>query len=253
MNEIKSFYNRQNLTYKGELNSISKSITTINSRILKEVFLWTYFLELFELIPNNKNKIDYIERDIEVLEAGCGCGTISKYLAPFAKKVFAFDNSDEGIKISKRLNNDFDNIFHFCADGLDVSSITEIKGKKFDFILLREFHPLSRKVFYGKDHMKYFNLIDSYYKLLKPSGILIVSHVPRGGLRFKDLPKNYKRNFIGTYVPNFLIISLLLFRYSFKIASPLSSLMTKLIYKVNKNQYLLSILRAPKKTEKKIK
>ena len=247
MSEIKSFYNLQNLVYKGESNPISKSIATINSRIIKEAFLWTYFLELFDLIPNYKKKIDYIERDIEVLEAGCGCGTISKYLSPFAKKVFAFDNSDEGIKIAKRLNDNFDNIYHFCADGLDVSSIKEIKNKKFDFILLRNYHPLCREVFFGKDHIKYINFIDSYYKLLKPSGILIVSHEPGAGLRFKDLPRIYKSNFIGTYVPNFLIISLLLFRYNFKISSLLSSLMTKLMSKFYKNQYLFSILRKPRR------
>ena len=247
MSEIKTFYNDQNLTFKGELNTISHSNTTVNSRIFKEGFLWTYFLELFNLTPNYKTKIESIERKIQVLEAGCGCGTVSKYLAPFAKKVFAFDKSSEGIKVSKKKNDDFDNIHHFCADGLDVKSIVEIKGQKFDFILLRNFHPLCREVFFGEDHIKYLKLLDSYYKLLKPSGIIIVSHEPVAGLRFNDLRKKYKKNLIGTYIPNILIISLLLFRYNFKIASPISSFITKLISKVNKNQYLFSVLRAPRK------
>lgn len=246
MSEIKKFYKRQNLTFKGELNTISHSNIVVNSRLFKEGFLWTYFLELFNLIPNYNSKKDILERKIQVLEAGCGCGTVSKYLAPFAKRVFAFDISDEGIKLSKIKNEDFDNIHHFCADGLDVTSIDEIKGQKFDFILLRNFHPLCREVFFGEAHMKYLNLLDSYYKLLKPSGIIIVSHEPGAGLRFKDLRIKYKKNLIGTFIPNILIISLLLSRYNFRIASPISSLITKLISKVNKNQYLFSILRAPR-------
>ena len=246
MSEVNKFYHYQNLTYKGELNSISHSNTTVNSRILKEGFLWTYFLEHFNLIPNYGTKKDSLERKISVLEAGCGCGTISKCLATFAKKVFAFDKSEEGIKLCKIKNYDFKNIYHFSADGLDLKNIPEIKGRKFDFILLRNYHPLCREVFFGKKYIKYLNLLDSYYKLLKPNGILIVANEPVAGLRFKDLTKKYKKNFIGTYVPNILIISLLLFRYNFKIASPLSSLITKLMTKFNKNIYLFSVLKSPK-------
>tara|TARA_Y100000589_G_C26925833_1_gene536324 strand:- start:19 stop:234 length:216 start_codon:yes stop_codon:yes gene_type:complete len=68
-------------------------------------------------------------------------------LGIFAKDIYSFNNSEEGIKLSKKYNNELENIHHFLGDVIKLNSIKKIQSKKFDFTYLREFHSLTRHFF----------------------------------------------------------------------------------------------------------
>ena len=236
--ELSKHYEYQNKTYQGNHGDIRNSILAKNSRIFKEFFLVTYFLEEFRVLDKfNLNK------KIEILEPGCGVGVLSKYLSTFAKDVYSFDNSEEGIKLSKAYNNGLENVHHFLGDGLKLNTIKDIQSKKFDFIYLREFHPLTRN-FFGSSQ-KNMTVLNSYIELLKPNGIIIINHAQDKSfpnLIFEDLPKKYKNMFLGTYFPNFLIILLLIFRYKFNIASPIASFLSSILFVFLKRPVKLAVL-----------
>ena len=231
-------YENQNKTYQGKYGDIKNSILMQNSRIFKEFFLLTYFLEEFKVLDKfNLNKT------IDILEPGCGCGVLSRYFGIFSKNVYAFDNSEEGIKLSKKNNSGLENVHNFWGDGLKLDSIKKIESKKFDFIYLREFHPLSRNFFESSE--KNMSVLNSYIELLKPNGILIVIHAQNKSspcLNFEDIQKKYKKMFIGLYFPNFLIILLLIFRYKFSIASPIASFLSSILFIFLKRPVKLAVL-----------
>ena len=236
--DFRKLYEYQNKTYQGSFGDIRNSILAKNSSIFKEFFILTYFLEEFKVLDKFN-----LDKKIDVLEPGCGVGVLSRYLGTFAKDVYSFDNSEEGIKLSKKYNNGLENVHHFLGDGIKLNSIKNIKSKKFDFIYLREFHPLTRN-FFGSSQ-KNMAVLDAYIELLKPNGIIIINHAQDKSfpnLIFEDLSKKYKNMFIGIYFPNFLIILLLIFRYKFNIASPIASFLSSILFIFLKRPVKLAVL-----------
>ena len=236
--ELNKIYEYQNKAYQGKYGNIKNSLLAKNSLIFKEFFLLTYFLEEFNVLDKFN-----LDKKIEILEPGCGCGVLSKYLATFAKNVYSFDNSEAGIKLSKKYNNGLENVHHFLGDGIKLNSIKNIQSKKFDFIYLREFSPLSRNFF--EDANKNMSLLNTYIELLKPNGIIIINHAQDKSfpnLIFEDLPKKYKNMFIGIYFPNFLIILLLIFRYKFNIASSIASFLSSIVFNFLKRPVKFAVL-----------
>jgi len=236
--EFRKLYEYQDKTYKGIYGDIRNSIVAKNSSIFKEFFILTYFLEEFKVLDKFN-----LDKKIDVLEPGCGVGFLSRYLSTFAKDVYSFDNSEEGINRAKKYNNGLENVHHFLGDGIKLNSIKNIQSKKFDFIYLREFHPLSRNFF--ESSQKNMAVLDAYIELLKPNGIIIINHAQDKSfpnLIFEDLSKKYKNMFIGIYFPNFLIILLLIFRYKFNIASPIASFLSSILFIFLKRPVKLAVL-----------
>lgn len=232
------YYQLQNDTYSGKYGSILNSVAFINSRIFKECFLMTCLLEEFNLL-----KTKNLKKKLDVLEPGCGIGLFSKYIGNFAKNLYSFDISHEGIQKAKKNNSDLKNINHFLGDGIYPEKIEEIKNKKFDLIFFREFHPLSRDFF--NDPNKNISILDKYVKFLKNDGIIIIHHAEKtnNSMRFNDLRKKFKNSLIGIYHPQILIISLLIFRYNFKIASKVSSILSSIIFIFFKTPLKYSVLK----------
>ncbi len=239
MSKRKLYYEKQNDTYSLKSGSILNSVAFINSRIFKECFLITFLLEEFNLLEKKDFK-----KQLDVLEPGCGIGLFSKYIGNFAKNLYSFDISHEGIKRAKIINCDCKNINHFLGDGIYPEKIEEIKNKKFDLIFFREFHPLSRDFF--NDSNKNISILDKYLKFLKKQGIIIIQHAEvktNKCMRFNDLRKKFKNSLIGIYHPQILIISLLIFRYNFKIASKVSSILSSIIFIFLKKPLKYSVLK----------
>ncbi|MFH1790583.1 MAG: class I SAM-dependent methyltransferase, partial [Candidatus Omnitrophota bacterium] len=84
---------------------------------------------------------DMFDRKLKILEPGCGIGSISRLLAFFGD-VTSFDYCEVAVKKAER---DGGALF-FEADGEYPKDIPGIAGKKYDFILLREFHPVTREI-----------------------------------------------------------------------------------------------------------
>jgi len=114
--------------------------------------------------------------ELDILEAGCGVGTFSAVLSLLGA-VYSFDYSENGIKKAKELFGQFNTINFFVADGTRPEKISEIKGKKFDLIVLMEFHPVARMIV---DIPKPLEIIGDYYELLKDNGLMVIEHgLPR--------------------------------------------------------------------------
>ena len=232
-------YKFQNDTYSGKYGSVLNSVAFINSRIFKECFLMTCLLEEFNLLEKKDFK-----RKLDVLEPGCGIGLFSKYIGNFAKNLYSFDISSAGIQKAKLNNSDLKNINHFVGDGIYPEKIEEIKNKKFDLIFFREFHPFSRNFF--NDPNQNIGLLDKYVKFLKNEGIIIIQHPELKtmlNMRFNDLRKKYKNSLIGIYHPQILVISLLIFRYNFKIVSKVSSILSSITFFFLKKPLKYSVLK----------
>ena len=78
---------------------------------------------LLRHIPFNK--------DSSVLEVGCGCGAITRYLSEVSKDVTALDGSETRIKIAKERCRDQHNIQFVCSNIQDFQP-----SQKYDFITL---------------------------------------------------------------------------------------------------------------------
>ena len=66
-------------------------------------------LDLSKLLINR-----YINKESFVIDATCGNGYDSNYLASRVKKVYSFDIQEKAIKNAKLLNKEFSNILYFC-------------------------------------------------------------------------------------------------------------------------------------------
>ena len=109
-----------------------------------------------------------------VLDVGCATGSLTRLFAAFARDVHGLDGTAGAIDIARRRAESQSNIHFQTADIFDVS----LEGL-FDFIHVREFHPLTRNFYDTEDERKeaHFAIIEKLSKALTPTGYLFVSHV----------------------------------------------------------------------------
>ncbi len=112
------------------------------------------------------------------LEVGCGPGFLSPAMALICKDVLSFDLSPNAIAYAKEKNSNFANIKHFIANGMFPERSPEINSK-FDFILIREFHPFTRKNFYETQEISQIShqeIVEKYLSFLSHKGVLLIIH-----------------------------------------------------------------------------
>ena len=145
------------------------STPVLNSQILRLIFRYSKILELFNLIT----PLDQIsQKKIKILEPGCGPGFLANGLALLGD-VWSFDYTPEAISLAKQLSMG-SNIIFFEADGTRPLQINELKEKKFEFILMRGFHPLSRNIIGNPSPLE---IIKEYYEILNKGGVVIIEDV----------------------------------------------------------------------------
>lgn len=74
--------------------------------------------------------LKYVNRDMTVLDIGCGDGTLTGKIAEKVKKIVAYDCNPQNIEIAKRINNS-ENIRYFVGDALQ-----DLPQVKFDVVIL---------------------------------------------------------------------------------------------------------------------
>jgi len=116
----------------------------------------------YRIILNEIN--NYLEQAKEVLDIGCGVGTLSFYLANKGKEILGIDISEKAIEIcresSKKLELEKKTIFK------KMNFPNELPGKRFDLVLLLEVI----------EHQKKDDLVlKKVFQLLKPGGVVIIS------------------------------------------------------------------------------
>ena len=160
-------------------------------------------------------KADEIIANLKILEPGCGIGAFSVVLAVFGE-VFSFDYSKEGVKTAKTLFGNNKSIKFIEGDGTKPKSIPGITNEKFNFIIIREFYPLSRIIV---DNPEPIEVIREYYDMLREGGLIIIEHALEINswrrytkeLQVSKIVKEFKADIFDTFfldlILNFLLIS----------------------------------------------
>lgn len=119
-----------------------------------------------------------LQGKLQILEPGCGVGSFSSLLALFGD-VTSFDVSPEAIRCARGLFGRVEQLTFFEADGTRPDQIAQLEGRRFDFILLREFSPLTKNITGGPPPVQ---IIRAYYGRLNPGGVLIIEHALAPGV-----------------------------------------------------------------------
>ena len=149
-------------------NAIRNSTMTLNSRIYKELFL-------FSLISETLRDEQPVGR---LLEVGCGIGTLTGALRSLASEVVAFDLSPAGVEAAKERLAGWPDLSLCVADGTNPLASPDITAGAFDVILIREFHPFTRDLYRDQEEANrvHTEVLSAYAGLLAPGGCLILSH-----------------------------------------------------------------------------
>jgi SAM-dependent methyltransferase len=110
-----------------------------------------------------------------VLEVGCGAGHVTKWLMAMAPEVTAFDASEEAIRHAKARSKTPE-VFR-VGDGIFPERVVD---RRFDLVLLSEFHPFKRGILPDASPADYdafyAEVMERYIALLNRPGLIVVFH-----------------------------------------------------------------------------
>jgi len=110
-----------------------------------------------------------------ILEVGCGGGHMTKWLRAIAQDIVAFDASEEAIALAKA-TSDYPEVF-CVGDGICPEKVTD---RKFDLIVISEFHPFKRPILPGHTQLEYLefyvDVLERYLRMLNKGGLIVVAH-----------------------------------------------------------------------------
>jgi SAM-dependent methyltransferase len=118
-----------------------------------------------------------IKPDDSVLELGCGCGAITRYLAEIGAQVTAVEGEPSRATVTAKRCKDFINVEVFSDNLLDIDF-----DKQFDWVLMIGVFEYSQK--YGKTNNKQKEYLDVVRKHLKPNGSLIIAIENKVGVKY---------------------------------------------------------------------
>jgi SAM-dependent methyltransferase len=131
------------------------------------ILRYAKILQFFGLL-----KTDELMGNLKILEPGCGIGAFSILLANFGE-VYGIDYSKIALETASRLFEDNKFIKFIDGNGAKPSNVPDLAGKKFDFIIMKEFYPVCKIVV---DNPRPIDVVKEYYDLLSEKGILIIEH-----------------------------------------------------------------------------
>jgi 2-polyprenyl-3-methyl-5-hydroxy-6-metoxy-1,4-benzoquinol methylase len=109
--------------------------------------------------------VDIQKGGLNILDYGCGVGTISFYLAKFGNKVLGLDISDTAIKAAKISASSL-NLKNVIYKKCSATTLQDLKNKQFDLIVCTE-------VLEHVDNDSF--LLAQFNELLKHKGCLLIS------------------------------------------------------------------------------
>ncbi|BDZ71819.1 class I SAM-dependent methyltransferase [Methanobacterium petrolearium] len=164
------------------LNAIKNSgdISNHSSELIKWVKDWPSYYHLGTGRSNIFNVLD-LSKNAKVLELGCGCGAITRYLGETFEKVDAVDGSPFRARITRERCKDLDNVNVYC------SNFSNIKfSASYDIVTaigVLEYAPIYYdKKLAPRDSCMY--LLKQLKSALKTSGLLIVGIENKIGLKY---------------------------------------------------------------------
>lgn len=156
----------QNQTWADPAQWYKSSVCSASVR-LRYALRYAKILELLDVLKSG------LPADrLKILELGCGVGLSSPLLATLGD-ITAIDYSREAIKTARGLFGDSKGMKFVEGDALMPNIIPELQERRFDLILAREFHPLTR---YVTDISRPYDIVAEYYSRLAPRGVMIIEH-----------------------------------------------------------------------------
>ncbi len=117
------------------------------------------------------------DKNKNVLEVGCGCGAITRFLGETFENVIAIEGSYERAKIAKLRTRDLNNVKILCNPFQDIKF-----KEKFDLIFCIGVFEYSG--IFVKDNDPYNYILNYFSNLLKPGGEVIIAIENQFGLRY---------------------------------------------------------------------
>ena len=129
-------------------------------------------LEVFDFDQSRKIHADYVCKYINdqsiVLEIACGLGRVSRYVAPYCKKLYCTDILKQAISLAKKELAGFKNIIFRQINGYDLKCF---KDDSFDLVF-------SFGTFFHFDVEIVFNYFKEIKRVLKRNGVAIIEFRP---------------------------------------------------------------------------
>ncbi|MDD7218781.1 MAG: class I SAM-dependent methyltransferase [Clostridia bacterium] len=144
--------------------------------ILKKDNRWPV---LYHLSPVRQNIVEWypLDKNMEVLEVGSGCGAVTGALCRKAGKVTCIELSQKRSLINANRNRDFSNL------EIIVGNFNDVKlDKKFDCITLIGVLEYAR--YYTDTGNPFVDFLKNIRKMLKPHGVIMVAIENKYGLKY---------------------------------------------------------------------
>jgi len=113
----------------------------------------------------------------KVLEVGCGCGAITRYLAETFENVVAVDGSEKRARLARMRTKDMRNVSILCAPFQEIAF-----KKKFDIIFCIGVFEYSNLFVTAEDPYEY--VLQYFYDILTPGGIVVLAIENQFGLKY---------------------------------------------------------------------
>ncbi|MBE7411774.1 MAG: class I SAM-dependent methyltransferase [Leptospiraceae bacterium] len=176
---------KKNFTYSdGEkvenyiLHSIQKSKdrSTFSSELKGYIKDWPSLYHLSNRRANILKPFANILQGKTVLEIGCGCGALSRFLGEIGATLISVEGSYRRSQIARERCKDLENVEVVCGTSEDITKL-----KNFDFVILNGVLEYST-MFLGEDGPS--QLLKSCHNQLKENGALILAIENRLGLKY---------------------------------------------------------------------
>ncbi len=117
------------------------------------------------------------DRKMSVLEVGCGCGAITRFLGENFDQVVSVEGSRSRARLARLRTKDLDNVSIICAPFQDIKF-----SKKFDIIFCIGVFEYSGAFVAGDD--PYDEALRYFKKMLNPNGLLVIAIENQFGLKY---------------------------------------------------------------------
>lgn len=118
-----------------------------------------------------------ITQQDKILEVGCGCGSVTRYLGEEGGYLLALEGSARRAQITRSRTRDLEHVDVLCASFEEVQFTTQ-----FDLVICNGVVEYAR--LFIQDEEPFIKMLESLSKLVAPGGLLIVAIENQFGLRY---------------------------------------------------------------------
>ncbi len=154
----------------------SKDTSIFSTELFDRIKDWSSEYHLTTYRANILRPLN-IKEEHKILEIGAGCGAISRYLGETGASITAVEGSLSRARCIAERCRDLDNVTVVCSNVEDVEF-----DEKFDIITLIGVFEYTAK--YSSRENPFYKALESYAKLLKPNGSLVIAIENKLGLKY---------------------------------------------------------------------